>query len=135
MDRPAGGKSMGLGGYSTGDGNLDIYWKTKARGGLSLFDSKGDEIPLESTMPIPRDQLKGAYDPNNLNCGIYVVTDSSPLKSGDTVIMYNGILIQMKGTVGDYVKFQLTLPVDGNRSPMYRVNWYSNWSDWKSMKL
>ena len=134
MDRPAGGKSMGLGGYSTGDGNLDVYWKTKARGGLSLFDTTGTEIPLEATMPIPRDQLKGTWDANNLNCGIYVITDSAPLKSGETVIMYNGILIQMKGTVGDHVKFQLTLPVDGNRSPMYRVNWYSNWSDWRSMK-
>ena len=135
MDRPAGGKSMGLGGYSTGDGNLDVYWRTKARGGLSVFDATGDEIPLDSTMPIPRDQLKGTWNPDSLECGIYVVTDSAPLKSGDTVIMYNGVLIQMKGTVGDYVKFQLTLPVDGNKSPMYRVNWYSNWSDWRSLKL
>lgn len=135
MDRPAGGKGMGLGGYCTGAGILDIYWKTKARGGLSVFDTKGNEIPLDATMPIPRDQIKGTWDANNLECGIYVVTDSSPLKAGETVIMYNGVLIQMKGTVGDHVKFQLTLPVDGNRSPMYRVNWYSNWSDWRSMKL
>ena len=135
MDRPAGGKSMGLGGYSTGAGILDVYWKTKARGGLSVFDTKGTEIPLDATMPIPRDQLKGTWDANSLECGIYVITDSAPLKYGETVIMYNGVLIQMKGTVGDHVKFQLTLPVDGNRSPMYRVNWYSNWSDWRSMKL
>ena len=135
MDRPAGGKSMGLGGYSTGDGNLDVYWRTKARGGLSVFDAAGDEIPLDSTMPIPRDQLKGTWNPDSLECGIYVVTDSAPLKSGDTVIMYNGILVQMKGTIGDHVKFQLTLPVDGNKSPMYRVNWYSNWSDWRTLKL
>lgn len=135
MDRPAGGKSMGLGGYSTGDGILDIYWKTKARGGLSLFDAKGTEIPMDSTMPIPRDQIKGTWNPDALDCGIYVVTDSSPLKSGETVIMYNGVLIQMKGTVGDHVKFQLTLPVDGNKSPMYRVNWYSNWSAWRTLKL
>ena len=134
MDRPAGGNSMGLGGYSTGAGFLDVYWKTRARGGLSVFDTKGTEIPLDATMPIPRDQIKGTWDANNLECGIYVVTDSSPLKYGETVIMYNGVLIQMKGTVGDHVKFQLTLPVDGNRSPMYRVNWYSNWSDWRSMK-
>lgn len=135
MDRPAGGKSMGLGGYSTGAGTLDVYWRTKARGGLSLFDAIGTEIPLDATMPIPRDQIKGTWDPNSLECGIYVITDKAPLKSGETVIMYNGILIQMKGTVGDHVKFQLTLPVDGNRSPMYRVNWYSNWSEWRSMKL
>ena len=135
MDRPAGGKSMGLGGYSSGDGKLDVYWKTMARGGLSLLDSKGNEIPLGSTMPIPRDQIKGDWNPNDLECGIYVVTDSAPLKSGDTVIMYNGALIQMEGTVGGNVKIQLTLPVDGNRSPMYRLCWYSNWSDWRSMKL
>lgn len=135
MDRPAGGKSMGLGGYSTGADTLDVYWRTKARGGLSLFDTTGEEIPLDATMPIPRDQIKGTWNPDSLNCGIYVVTDSAPLKSGETVIMYNGILIQLKGTVGDHVKFQLTLPVDGNKSPMYRVNWYSNWSDWRSLKL
>lgn len=135
MDRPAGGKSMGLGGYSTGDGNLDVYWRTKARGGLSVFDATGDEIPLDSTMPIPRDQLKGTWNPDLLECGIYVVTDSAPLKSGETVIMYNGILIKMKGTIDDHVEFQLTLPVDGNKSPMYRINWYSNWSDWRSLKL
>ena len=134
MDRPAGGKSMGLGGYSSGDGKLDVYWKTMARGGISLVDSKGNEIPLGSTMPIPRDQIKGDWNPDNLDSGIYVVTDSSPLKSGDTVIMYNGALIQMVGTVGASVKVQFTLPVDGNRSPMYRLCWYSNWSDWRSMK-
>lgn len=135
MDRPAGGKGMGLGGYSTGTDSLDVYWRTKARGGLSLFDTTGEEIPLDATMPIPRDQIKGTWNPDSLECGIYVVTDKAPLKSGETVIMYNGILIQLKGTVGDYVKFQLTLPVDGNKSPMYRVNWYSNWSDWRSLKL
>lgn len=135
MDRPAGGKSMALGGYSTGAGIFDVYWRTKARGGLSVFDATGAEIPLDSTMPIPRDQLKGTWDADDLENGIYVITDSSPLKSGETVIMYNGVLIQMPGTAGGLVKFQLTLPVDGNRSPMYRLNWYSNWSGWKSMKL
>lgn len=135
MDRPAGGKSMGLGGYSSGDGGLDIHWKIKARGGLSLFDSKGDEIPLDAALPLPRDQIKGDWNPDDLECGVYVVTDSAPLKYGDTVIMYNGVLIQMPGTVGNSVKVQLTLPVDGNRSPMYRLCWYSNWSDWRSMKL
>jgi hypothetical protein len=135
MDRPAGGKSMGLGGYSSGDGNFDIYWKTKARGGLSLFDSKGDEIPLGSTLPLPRDQIKGTYDPNNLECGVHIIANNNALKTGDTVIMYNGILIQMKGDVGGNVKLQLALPVDANRNPMYRLCWYSNWSDWRSMKL
>lgn len=135
MDRPAGGKSMGLGGYSTGDGRLDVYWKTMARGGLSLFDSKGDEIPLDSTLPIPRDQIKGTYDPNNLECGVHIIANNNALKTGETVIMYNGVLIQMKGDVNGNVKLQLALPVDTNRNPMYRLCWYSNWSDWRSLKI
>ena len=131
MDRPAGGKSMGLGGYSTGDGRLDVYWKTVARNGLSMID----EIPLGTTMPIPRDQIKGTYDPDNLDNGIHVIANNNALKSGDTVIMYNGLLIQMPGTVDGSVKLQLALPVDENRNPMYRLCWYSNWSSWRSMKL
>jgi hypothetical protein len=136
MDRPAGGKSMGLGGYSTGDGRLDVYWKTMTRGGLSLFDAKGDEIPLDTTMPIPRDQVKGEWNPDNLECGIHVVANNNALKTSDgTVIMYNGVLIQMPGSVDGSVKLQLALPVDENRNPMYRLCWYSNWSNWRSMKL
>ena len=135
MDRPAGGKSMGLGGYATGDGRLDVYWKTMARGGLSLFDSKGDEIPLGTTMPLPRGQLASGYDPNNLAMGIHVVANNIALKTGDTVIMYNGVIIQMAGDVGGNVKIQLALPIDTNRSPMYRLCWYSTWSDWRSLKL
>jgi hypothetical protein len=135
MDRPAGGKSMGLGGYSTGDGRLDIYWKAMARSGLSLFDSKGDEIPLDSTLPIPRDQIKGTWNADTLECGVHVVANNNALKQGDTVIMYNGVLLQMKGDVSGNVKLQLALPVDANRNPMYRLCWYSNWSDWRSLKL
>lgn len=135
MDRPAGGKSMGLGGYSSGDGNLDIYWKTKARGGISLFDSKGNEIPLGTTMPLPRGQLASGYDPNNLDMGIHIVANNIALKTGDTVIMYNGALIQMTGDVGGNVKIQLALPTDTNRNPMFRLCWYSNWTDWRSLKL
>jgi hypothetical protein len=135
MDKPEGGKSMGLGGYSSGDGNLDVYWKTKARGGISLFDAKGDEIPLGTTMPIPRAQLASGYNPDSLDNGVHVVANNIALKSGDTVIMYNGVLIQMPGDVGGNVKIQLTLPVDANRNPMYRLCWYSTWSDWRSMKL
>lgn len=135
MDKPAGGKSMGLGGYSTGDGKFDVYWKTMARGGLSLFDSKGDEIPLDSTMPLPRAQLAAGYNPDALSNGVHVVANSIALKSGDTVIMYNGVLIQMHGDTGGNVKIQLAFPVDENRSPMYRICWYSNWSNWRSMKL
>jgi hypothetical protein len=135
MDRPAGGKSMGLGGYSTGDGKLDVYWKTMARGGLSLFDSKGDEIPLGSTMPLPRGQVAEGWNPNTLDNGTYVVTSSKPLKSGETVIMYNGILIQLNGTVDGSVKFQVALTSDENKNPFYRAYWYGNWGNWRAMKL
>lgn len=135
MDRPAGGKSMGLGGYSSGDGNLDIHWKTKARGGLSLFDAKGDEIPLDSTLPLPRGQVNADWNPNNLENGTYVVTSSKPLKSGDTVIMYNGVLIQMNGTVDGSVKMQVALTSDENKNPFYRAYWYGNWGNWRSFKL
>jgi hypothetical protein len=135
MDRPAGGKSMGLGGYSSGDGNLDIHWKTKARGGLSMFDAKGDEIPLDSTLPLPRGQVNADWNPNNLENGTYVVTSSKPLKSGDTVIMYNGVLIQVNGTVDGSVKMQLALTSDENKNPFYRAYWYGNWGNWRSFKL
>ncbi len=135
MDRPAGGKSMALGGYSTGADIFDVYWRTKARGGLSVFDATGNEIPLDSTMPIPRDQLKGSWNANSLANGIYIVTDSAALIVNGNTIMSNGVLIQMSGNVGGSVKFQLALPVDTNRNPMYRIQWYSNWSDWRSLKL
>jgi hypothetical protein len=126
---------MGLGGYSTGDGKLDVYWKTMARGGLSLFDSKGDEIPLGSTMPLPRGQVAEGWNPNTLDNGTYVVTSSKPLKSGDTVIMYNGVLIQVNGTVDGSVKMQIALTSDENKNPFYRAYWYGNWGNWRSMKL
>ena len=134
MDRPASGKSMGLGGYSTGDGKLDVYWKNMARGGISLFNSKGDEIPLGSTLPLPRDQVASDWNPDTLESGVYVVAKNYALKSGSSVIMYNGVLIQMNGDIGGNVKIQLALPVDDGRNPMYRVCWYSTWSAWRSMK-
>jgi hypothetical protein len=135
MDRPAGGKSMGLGGYSSGYGKLDVYWKTIARGGLSLLGANGNEIPLGSTMPIPRDQVASGWNPDTLECGVYVVAKSIALKAGETIIMYNGVLIQLAGDASGNVKIQLALPVDDGRNPMYRICWYSDWSDWRSMKL
>ena len=135
MDKPPGGKSMGLGGYSTGDGKLDVYWKIMARAGLSLVDAKGDEISLGSTLPIPRGQLASGYNPDALEMGIHVVANNIALKTGDTVIMYNGVIVQMAGDPGGNVKIQLALPIDANRNPMYRLCWYSNWSDWRSLKL
>lgn len=133
MDRPAGGKSMALGGYSTGDGRFDVYWNLIARGGMSLLNSKGDLVPLDSTLPIPFGQVAAGYDPDNLVCGIHVVANNNALKSGESVIMHNGVLIQMEGQLGGNVKIQLALPVDGNKIPMYRLCWYSNWSDWRSI--
>ena len=135
MDRPAGGKSMALGGYSTGPDTFDVYWRTKARGGLSVFDAKGDEIPLDSTMPVPRNQVEEGWNPDNLDNGVHVAANNYALKQGDSVIMDNGVLIQMPGDVSGNVKIQLALPVDANRNPMYRLNWYSNWSDWRSLKI
>ena len=135
MDRPAGGKSMAIGGYSTGAGIFDVYWRTKARGGLSVFDAMGNEIPIDSTMPIPRNQVPEGWNPDTLECGVHVVANNRALKQGDSVIMYNGVLIQMNGDVAGNVKLQLALPTDTNRSPMYRICWYSNWSDWRSLKL
>ena len=135
MDRPAGGKSMGLGGYSTGDDILDVYWRTKARGGLSLFGDDGTEIPLDTTIPIPRNQVASGWNPDDLESGVYIVANNIALKSGDNVIMYNGALIQMQGDASGNVKIQLALPIDENRNPMYRLCWYSNWSAWHSMKL
>lgn len=135
MDRPAGGKSMALGGYSSGDGLLDIYWKTMARGGLSIIDSKGTEVPLGTTMPLARDQVATGWNPDALEeSGVYVVAKSIGLKQGESVIMYNGVLIQMQGDTSGNVKVQLALPVDADRNPMYRICWYSSWSNWRSMK-
>lgn len=133
MDKPGGGKSMALGGYSTGDGRLDVYWRTIARGGMSLLDSKGDLIPLESTLPIPSGQVSSGYDPDNLSCGIHVIANNIALKSGESVIMYNGVLIQMNGDTDGNVRLQLALPVDENRNPMYRICWYSNWTNWRTI--
>ena len=144
MHRPKGGKSMGLGGYSSGDGNLDVYWNIKARDGISLVDAKGNETPFGTTLPLPRDQIKGAWNPDNLECGVYVVSGNcDPLKgllegdeSGEPkAIMSNGVFIHMVGSVGGNVKIQIALPVDTNRTPMYRICWYSNWAKWRQLKL
>lgn len=135
MHRPAGGKSMGLGGYAQSDGNLDVYWRAMARGGVSVFDAGGGEIPLDKTLPITRDQVKEGWNPDNLDNGVYAVTSAKALKQGDTVIMYNGVLIQMTAYVDGNVKIQLALTSDETRNPFYRVYWYGNWGNWRSLKL
>ena len=136
MDRPAGGKSMGLGGYAQGNGNLDIYWKTKARGGISLVDSTGSETPIvASALLNPHDQLPTGWNPDNLANGVYAVSGSKPLMVGTNVIMRNGVLIQMSAYEGGDVKIQLALTSDEDKNPYYRVHWYGSWGNWRSFKL
>lgn len=134
MDRPAGGNSMGLGGYSSGPGNLDVYWKTKARGGLSLFNKEGEEISADETLPLPRGELTDGWNPNSIANGVHVVENSDyPLKDamGNT-LMENGVLIQMAATVDESVLIQMALPTDTN-TPVYRIRWYGLWTDWNSL--
>lgn len=136
MDRPAGGKSMGLGGYSSGDGNLDVYWRTKARGGLSLYSETGEEMDLNSILPLPRGQLGEGWNPNSIADGVHVFRTAYPLKdSSGNVLVYNGALIQMPASIDGSVLIQIALSVDSGRNPIYRLKWYSNWSDWVSFKI
>ena len=144
MDRPKGGKSMGLGGYvpskDISSNVLDVYWKTRARGGLSMF-SKGDEIPLDSTLPLPRGQVAEGWNPDSLANGIYVVANNVGVPSGNGGLLFrNGVLIQMHGDTGGGVMVQLAIPVDEKYNgvdciPMYRIKWYASWSNWRSFKL
>ena len=134
MDRPAGGKGMGLGGYYSGPGNMDIYWKTKARGGLSLFNEAGEELDLDRILPLPRGQLGEGWNPNDIANGVYEVS-TYPLKDAmGNVLMENGALIQLAVDVDGFVKLQMAFPTD-SFTPVYRLRWYTNWSDWLSFKI
>ena len=134
MDRPAGGKSMGLGGYSSGAGNLDIYWKTKARGGLSLFNEAGEELNLYSILPLPRGHLDEGWNPNDIANGVHEVS-TYPLKDPmGNVLMENGVLIQMSATVDGAMKIQMAFPTDTN-TPVYRIKWENLWTDWNTFKI
>jgi hypothetical protein len=135
MDRPAGGKSMGLGGYASGEGRLDVYWRFIARGGFSTLDQSGEEIPIDSSMPIPKGEISEGWSPDNLDAGVYVIGHDVGLSSGGTVIMQNGVLIQMNGIADGAVKAQIALPRDENASPKYRLCWFSAWDGWRDMKL
>lgn len=135
MDRPAGGKSMGLGGYASGDGRLDVYWRFIARGGFSALDKSGVEIPIDSSMPIPKGEISEGWSPDNLDAGVYVIGHDIGLTSGGTVLMKNGVLIQMNGIADGAVKAQIALPRDENASPKYRLCWFSAWDGWRDMKL
>ena len=129
MDRPPGGKSMGLGGYSSGDGNLDVYWRTKARGGMSLFNKEGEEISVDEVFPFPRGHLEEGWNPDNILNGVYEV-DIYPLKDNSgNVLIEKGVLIQLAATINGSVLLQLAFPADSN-TPVYRLGWNTNWSDW-----
>ena len=136
MDRPAGGRSMGLGGYAQGNGNLDIYWKTKARGGLSLFTESGEELSATDIVPLPRGEVAAGWNPNSISNGLHVVENSAyPLKDAmGNVLMENGVLVQMAAVAGGSVLLQMALPTD-SYSPVYRIRWYGLWTDWNTFKI
>ena len=134
MDRPAGGNGMGLGGYCSGPGNLDIYWKTKARGGLYLFNEAGEELNLGSILPLPRGPLGEGWNPNDIANGVHEVS-TYPLKDAmGNMLMENGALIQLAVDTDGFVKLQMAFPTD-TFTPVYRLKWYTNWSDWLSFKI
>ena len=134
MDRPAGGNGMGLGGYCSGPGNLDIYWKTKARGGLYLFNEAGEELNLNSILPLPRGHLGEGWNPNDIANGVYEVS-IYPLKDPmSNVLMENGVLIQLSATVNGSMKIQMAFPTDTN-TPVYRIKWENLWTDWNTFKI
>lgn len=133
MDRPAGGQGMGLGGYCTG-GGLDIYWMTKARGGICLFNKDGEEILLDEILPLPRGELGEGWRPDSIANGVHVVS-SYPLKdSMGNTIMENGILIQMVATVYGSMKIQVAFPTDTN-TPAYRIFQEDNWTPWYTWNI
>ena len=132
MHRPAHGNGMGLGGYTTGTGNLDVYWKTRARGGLSLFNKEGEEISADEALPLPRGTLGEGWNPNDIDNGVHVV-DEYPLKdSMGSTIMDGGTLVQM--TAGDRWKVQLAFPTSPlDYTPVYRVCQGGQWADWNHL--
>ena len=134
MDRPAGGNGMGLGGYCSGPGNLDIYWKTKARGGLYLFNEAGEELNLNLILPLPRGHLGEGWNPNDIANGVHEVS-TYPLKDPmGNVLMETGVLIQLAATTDGFVKIQMAFPTD-SFTPVYRIKFYTNWSDWLTFKI
>lgn len=134
MDRPAGGYGMGLGGYCTGPNNFDVYWRTKARGGLSVFNEAGEELNLNSILPLPRGPLEDDWNPNDIANGVYEVS-TYPLKDPmGNVLMETGILIQLSATTDGFVLLQMAFPTD-TFTPVYRIKFYTNWSDWLTFKI
>ena len=92
------------------------------------------ENGIGKTMPSPRGRLAGNWNPDVLTCGVYIVTSEHPLMSGEDIIMNDGIIVNMFGTLGGDTKLQLAFPCDESSAPVYRLCWYSTWSNWRSMK-
>ena len=137
MHRPAGGKSMGLGGYSTGDGNLDVYWRTIARGGLSLLNAEGEPVQVDGMLPLPCGLRDWKLSTNNLANGVYYVDSMNSVlwgDSGNDVIMADGVLIQMAAQSDGYVVVQIALPTDTTFNPRYRIRWDGTWTPWNTFK-
>ena len=134
MDRPAYGKSMGLGGYSSGNGNLDVYWRIKARNGLSLFTAVGEEMKLDSILPLPRGEIVDNWNPNSISNGVYYIS-TYPLKDEiGSVLMETGVLIQMSATVNGSMKIQMAFPTD-SFTPVYRIMQEGSWTPWNTFKI
>lgn len=136
MDRPAGGRSMGLGGYSTGAGILDVYWKTKARGGLSLFNKEDEEISANDILLFPHGPLDSEWNPDELENGVYTVEyyEYPLVDFAGNILMEVGVLVQISATADGFVQLQMAFPIDSN-PPVYRLKWYDNWSDWTTFKI
>lgn len=133
MHRPVYGKSMGLGGYAQGNGNLDVYWKLKARKGLYLVDA-GEELNLGSILPLPRGQLAEGRNLNDIASGIYEV--GYPLKDAmGNVLIDNGVLIQLAVTADGSSLIQMAFQTDPSYTPVYRIKQEYSWSDWLSFKI
>ena len=120
MDRPAGGKGMGLGGAWKSDVNtLDVYWKIRAIGGASFFDNDNEkETPFPLT---PRGEVTSGFD--KLACGVYFVSGNI------TESISNCILIQLTADIEETKKTQIALPFGS--IPMYRV-YNGSWGGWRS---
>ena len=91
---------------------------------------------MDNILPIPRGQLGEGWNPDSIPNGVHVFRTEYPLKNASgTLLMNNGTLIQMPATADRSVLVQIALSVDNGSNPLYRLKWYSNWSDWVSFKI
>lgn len=133
MDRPAGGRAMGLGGYSTAPDTLDVYWKINARDGLVLFDENNEELSALDLLPFPRGGLQDGWNPDDISNGVHKVDKYSLYNDTGEALMHEGVIIQMAATSDGSVKIQMAFPVAS--IPLYRIKWGNMWTDWNSFKI